>query len=135
MFNLRLVITHLQADLLIFLSLRVKHADFELPICGLRIVPVLPDGPNDLFPLVHGIDSKLQQVLLIHLDQVHPGDVMFLNQALHLILPRISQSLCEEADDLFDAPFHDVGATPRLDYGFRAIYGLVPIRCRPCHDR
>ena len=134
MFNLRLVITHLQADLLIFLSLRIKHADFELPICGLRIVPVLPDGPNDLFPLVHGIDSKLQQVLLIHLNQVHPGDVMFLNQALHLILPRISQSLCEEVDDLFDTPFHDVRAIPRLYYGFRAVDGLVPISCRPCHD-
>lgn len=112
MFDLRLVITHLQADLLIFLSLRIKHADFELSIRRLRIVPVLPDCSNDLFPLVHGMDSKLQQVLLIHLDQVYPGDMMFLNQTLHLILPRISQCLCEEADDLFDAPFHDVRATP-----------------------
>ena len=135
MFDLCLVIAHLQADLLIFLSLGVKHADFELPICGLRIVPVLPDGPNDLFPLVHGIDSKLQQVLLSHLNQVYPSHVMFLNQTLHLILPRISQGLCEEADDLFDAPFHDVRATPRLDYGFWAVDGLIPIRCRPCHDR
>ena len=94
MFYLCLVITHLQADLLIFLSLRVKHADFKFPICGLRIVPVLPDGPNDLFPLVHGMDSKLQQVLLIHLDQVYSSDMMFLNEALNLILPRISQGLC-----------------------------------------
>ena len=111
MFDLRLIITHLQADLLIFLSLRVKHAYFELPICGLWIVPILPDGPNDLFPLVHGMDSKLQQVLLIHLNQVYPGDMMFLNKIFNLILPRIPQCLCEEADDLFDSPFHDVRAT------------------------
>jgi len=84
---------------------------------------------------MHGLYSKLQEVLLIHLYHIDASDMMLLNETLNLILPRTSQRLYKEPDDLFHAPFHDIAAVTRLDYPFRAIDGLVSICSSTCHHR
>ena len=94
MLHFSLVVAHFQTYLLVFLSLRVEHPNFKLAVCRLRIVPILPNASDYLLSLMHGLYSKLQKILLIHLNQVHSGDMMFLNESLNLILPRISQGLC-----------------------------------------
>jgi hypothetical protein len=53
------IVTDFEAYLLKFLSRWVYHPNLEFAVRGVRVIPLLSDGPDDLFALMHFLDSKL----------------------------------------------------------------------------
>ena len=112
MLDFSLVVTDLKADLLVFLGDRVKHANLELAIRWLRVIPLLSDSPYYLLAFMHLLDSDLHQVLLIHFDEIHPCHVIPLDNLSYFLCASSIllwiEYFNDEHCDLSTAPLHYV---------------------------